>query len=120
MLQMQPEPEAQGLALSSELFITGTLNTFARHTNVEHQARIIAYDIRELGEQLMPLGMLVTLDAIYNRVIQNWKRGSERGFSAMSFYILFRYEYSANFFYKLWKRIPQVQRTCDRADAECG
>ena len=41
-------------------------NTFARHTNVDTQARIIAYDIRELGEQLMPLGMLVTLDAIYN------------------------------------------------------
>ena len=70
LLRMQPEPEAQGLALSSELFITGTLNTFARHTNVDTQARIIAYDIRELGEQLMPLGMLVTLDAIYNRVIQ--------------------------------------------------
>ena len=35
LLQMQPEPEAQGLALSSELFITGTLNTFARHTNVD-------------------------------------------------------------------------------------
>ena len=52
LLQMQPEPEAQGLALSSELFITGTLNTFARHTNVDTQARIIAYDIRELGEQL--------------------------------------------------------------------
>lgn len=31
------------------------------------RARIIDYDIRELGEQLMPLGMLVTLDAIYNR-----------------------------------------------------
>ena len=75
MLKIQPEPEAQGLALSSELFITGTLNTFARHTNVDTQARIIAYDIRELGEQLMPLGMLVTLDAIYNRVIQNWKKG---------------------------------------------
>ena len=53
LLQMQPEPEAQGLALSSELFITGTLNTFARHTNVDTQARIIAYDIRELGEQLI-------------------------------------------------------------------
>ena len=57
------------------MFITGTLNTFARHTNVDTQARIIAYDIRELGEQLMPLGMLVTLDAIYNRVIRNWKIG---------------------------------------------
>ncbi len=29
------------------------------------------------GEQLMPLGMLVTLDAIYNRVIQNWKKGAQ-------------------------------------------
>ena len=102
---MQPEPEAQGLALSSELFITGTLNTFARHTNVDTQARIIAYDIRELGEQLMPLGMLVTLDAIYNRVIQNWKKGRRTWIFCDEFYILFRYEYSANFFYKLWKRI---------------
>ena len=31
--------------------------------------------IRELGEQLMPIGMLVALDAIFNRVIQNWKKG---------------------------------------------
>ena len=105
LLQMQPEPEAQGLALASELFITGTLNTFARHTNVDTQARIIAYDIRELGEQLMPLGMLVTLDAIYNRVIRNWKSGKTTWIFCDEFYVLFRYEYSANFFYKLWKRI---------------
>ena len=78
--------EAQGLALSSELFITGTLNTFARHTNVDTQARIIAYDIRELGEQLMPLGMLVTLDAIYNRVIQNWKKGRRTWIFCDEFY----------------------------------
>ena len=25
----------------------------------------------------MPLGMLVTLDAIFNRVIQNWKTGQD-------------------------------------------
>ena len=105
LLKMQPEPEAQGLALASELFITGTLNTFAKYTNVDTQARIIDYDIRELGEQLMPLGMLVTLDAIYNRVIQNQKHGKRTWIVADEFYILFRYEYSANFFYKLWKRI---------------
>ena len=93
------------MALASELFITGTLNTFAKYTNVDTQARIIDYDIRELGEQLMPLGMLVTLDAIYNRVIQNQKRGKRTWIVADEFYILFRYEYSANFFYKLWKRI---------------
>ena len=38
-LLSQPEPEARGLALSSELFITGSLNTFAQHTNVNTKAR---------------------------------------------------------------------------------
>ena len=105
ILLEQPEPEARGLALSAELFITGSLNTFAQPTNVDTKARIISYDIRELGEQLMPLGMLVTLDAIFNRVIQNWKRGKTTWVFADEFYLLFRYQYSAEFFYKLWKRI---------------
>lgn len=66
---------------------------------------IIDYDIRELGEQLMPLGMLVTLDSIFNRVIQNWKKGKTTWIFADEFYLLFRYEYSADFFYRLYKRI---------------
>ena len=104
-LLKQPEPEAGELALSAELFITGSLNTFAHQTNVDTKARIISYDIRELGEQLMPIGMLVTLDAIFNRVIQNWKKGKTTWVFADEFYLLFRYEYSAEFFYRLWKRI---------------
>lgn len=104
-LMLQPEEEARGLALSSELFINGSLNTFAQPTNVNTKSRIIAYDIRELGEQLMPLGMLVTLDSIFNRVIQNWKRGRTTWIFADEFYLLFRYQYSADFFYRLYKRI---------------
>lgn len=104
-LMLQPEEEARGLALSSELFINGSLNTFAQPTNVNTKSRIIAYDIRELGEQLMPLGMLVTLDSIFNRVIQNWKMGKTTWIFADEFYLLFRYQYSADFFYRLYKRI---------------
>ena len=104
-LMLQPEEEARGLALSSELFINGSLNTFAQHTNVNTKSRIIDYDIRELGEQLMPLGMLVTLDAIFGRVIQNWKKGRTTWIFADEFYLLFRYQYSADFFYRLYKRI---------------
>lgn len=104
-LMLQPEEEARGLALSSELFINGSLNTFAQPTNVNTKSRIIAYDIRELGEQLMPLGMLVTLDSIFNRVIQNWKKGKTTWIFADEFYLLFRYQYSADFFYRLYKRI---------------
>ena len=104
-LMLQPEEEARGLALSSELFINGSLNTFAQKTNVNTKSRIIDYDIRELGEQLMPLGMLVTLDSIFNRVIQNWRQGKTTWIFADEFYLLFRYKYSADFFYRLYKRI---------------
>lgn len=104
-LMLQPEEEARGLALSSELFINGSLNTFAQKTNVNTKSRIIDYDIRELGEQLMPLGMLVTLDSIFNRVIQNWRKGKTTWIFADEFYLLFRYQYSADFFYRLYKRI---------------
>ena len=119
-LLKQPEPEARGLALSSELFITGSLNTFAQRTNVDTKARIIAYDIRELGEQLMPIGMLVTLDAIFNRVIQNWKKGKTTWVIADEFYLLFRYQYSAEFFLQAVEADPQVQRPGDRVNTERG
>ena len=79
------------------------LSRFPLHVNKKN--RIMDYDIRELGEQLMPLGMLVTLDSIFNRVIQNWKGGKTTWIFADEFYLLFRYEYSANFFYRLYKRI---------------
>ena len=104
-LLQQDEKEAHHVATALEIYVKGSLNLFNHRTNVNVNNRIVCYDIRELGEQLMPLGMLVTLDAIYNRVIQNWKKGRRTWIFCDEFYILFRYEYSANFFYKLWKRI---------------
>lgn len=104
-LMLQPEEEAKNLALASELYTSGTLNTFAQQTNVNTKNRITAYDIRELGEQLLPTGMLITLDNIFNRVIQNWKKGKTTWIFVDEFYLLFRYQYSADFFYRLYKRI---------------
>ena len=108
-LLKQPEPEARGLALSSELFITGSLNTFAKPTNVDTNARILCYDIRDLGKQLLPVGMLVVLDSIFNRIIRN--RGLKRNtwIYIDEIYLLFQHEYSANFLFTLWKRMRKYQ-----------
>lgn len=97
--------EAHDLALASELYTTGSLNIFAHQTNVDTGARILCYDIRELDEQLRPVGMVVTLDAIFNRVIRNWRQGKRTWILADEFYILFRYSFSAEFFYRLFKRM---------------
>ena len=70
-LLRQPEKEAQDVALAIELFTDGSLNTFAKPTNVDTNARILCYDIRDLGKQLLPVGMLVVLDSIFNRIIRN-------------------------------------------------
>lgn len=37
--------------------------------------RLICYDILDLGKQLMPIGMLVVLDSILNRITQNRAKG---------------------------------------------
>lgn len=55
VLLEQPEIEAKEIALALELFTKGSLNTFAKQTNVEVDNRILCYDIIDLGEQLMPL-----------------------------------------------------------------
>ena len=71
----QPEPEARDVALALELFTEGSLNTFAKYTNVDTNSRILCYDIRDLGKQLLPVGMLVVLDSVFNRIIRNRKLG---------------------------------------------
>lgn len=39
--------------------------------------RLICYDILDLGKQLMPIGMLVVLDSILNRITQNRAKGKQ-------------------------------------------
>lgn len=104
VLKAQPEPEAQSVALSMELFINGTLNTFAKETNVDTQNRLLCYDIHDLGKTLMPIGMLVVLDSILNRITANRENGRKTYVFLDEIYLLFRHAYAANFLFTLWKR----------------
>jgi len=111
-LLRQPEPEAKQLALELEIFTKGTLNTFAKQTNVDTDNNLICYDIHELGEQLRPVGMLVILDSILNRITRNRKQGRQTFVFLDEVYLLFMHEYSAQFLYKLWKRVRKYGGFC--------
>lgn len=104
-LLSQDEPEAHDVALAIELFTNGSLNTFAQPTNVNPNSRILCYDIRDLGKQLLPIGMLVVLDSIFNRVILNKQKHRSTWIIIDEIYLLFQHEYSANFLFTLWKRV---------------
>ena len=58
-LHAQDEKEAQCIATALEIYVTGSLNVFNHHTNVDVNSRIVCYDIKELGKQLKKIGMLV-------------------------------------------------------------
>lgn len=111
-LLKQSEPEAQDIALAIELFTSGSLNTFAKPTNVNVHNRLICYDILDLGKQLLPIGMLVVLDSILNRITQNRVKGKNTFIIIDEIYLLFQHEYSANFLFTLWKRVRKYGAFC--------
>lgn len=103
-LLKQPEPEAKDVALAIELFTDGSLDTFAKPTNVNTESSLICYDIRDLGKALKTVGMLVVLDSIYNRIVRNKKKGRPTHVFIDEIYLLFANEYSSNFLFEQWKR----------------
>ena len=111
-LLKQSEPEAKEIALAIELFTDGSLNTFAKNTNVDTDNRLICYDILDLGKQLLPIGMLVVLDSILNRITKNRASGRNTFIFIDEIYLLFQHEYSANFLFTLWKRVRKYGAYC--------
>jgi len=100
----QEEPEAQDLALVSELFTNGSLDAFAHESNVDVNNRIMVYDILDLGKQLKTMGLLVITDAMLNRVTENWKQGKRTHIFLDEFHVVFENEYSGAFFNSAWRR----------------
>ena len=103
-LLRQPEDEAQDLALSLEIFTTGSLDAFAHQSDVNTNNRIVAYDILELGEQMKSIGLLIMLDNIFNRVMANRRRGKYTRVYVDEAHLYFKNPYSAEFLLKCWKR----------------
>ena len=103
-LLAQPEPEARQIALSLELYTTGSLDIFGKQSNVDLDKRIVVFDIHGLGAQLKPAGLLVITDTMLNRVTLNWKRGKRTHVFIDEFHVVFENEFSAAFFNSAWRQ----------------
>lgn len=93
------------IAQSIALFTTGTLNIFAQPTNIDSKNSLTCYCIRDLGAKLKTAAMFVVLDQIWNRVVRNYIAGRTTYIYVDEIYLMFMQEHTAEFFYKLWKRI---------------
>lgn len=100
----QPEEKAKEIALSLELYTTGSLDIFGRDSTVDLNKPYVVFDIHGLGEQLKPAGSLVITDTILNRVTLNWKRGKRTHVFIDEFHVMFENEQSGIFFNSAWRQ----------------
>ena len=100
----QSDEEAQKLAKTIELFTKGSLNIFAKRSNVDINSRLVCYDIRDLGTQLKPLAMLVVLDSIFNRMAANKEKKRKTAVFIDEIYLMFQEESTEQYLMTLWKR----------------
>lgn len=86
------------------LYVHGSMNVFSNTSNVNINKRIVVYNIKELGENLRTLGMMIVLENLWDRVAKNRTKGIGTRIYIDEMYLLFKSEHSANFFYELYKR----------------
>ena len=103
-LLAQEEKEARRVATALEIYVSGSLNVFNHHTNVDIQNRLVCYDIKELGNQLKKLGMLIVQDQVWGRVTANRSAGKATRYYADEFHLLLKEEQTASYSVEIWKR----------------
>ena len=96
--------KAERIANSLVLYVHGSQNYFNHRTNVDSKNRILCFDIRDLGNQLKELGMLVVQDAVWNRVSQNRERKVATRYYCDEFHLLLKEKQTAIYSVEMWKR----------------
>ena len=103
MLRNQEEAVGRKLATEMEIYVTGSLNVFNNHSNVDLNKQLLCFDIKELGTQLKKIGMLVIQDQVWNKVSLN--RGSRATrYYIDEFHLLLKEEQTAQYSVEIWKR----------------
>lgn len=103
-LMRQPNDNAQYIAISLERFVKGSLDIFSHHTNVSIDNRFTVYNIRDIGPGLKELGLQICLDNIWNKMIENHKKGKRTWFYIDEFYLMMQKPTSASYIAEIWKR----------------
>ena len=86
------------------IYVTGSLNIFNHRTNVDINSRIVCYDIKELGNQLKKLGMLVVQDQVWGRVAANREKHKSTRLYVDEFHLLLKEPQTAAYSVEIWKR----------------
>lgn len=86
------------------LYVEGSMNTFSYPSNVKTGKRVVVYDLKDLGKSLKALGMMIVMENLWDRIVQNRQIGRRTYIYMDEIYLLFSNEETANFLFELYKR----------------
>ena len=112
ILKDQPDKEVHDIVLALEVFITGSMNIFNHQNNVDIDNRIQVYGLRDIGDDLESVGMLITLSYIRQKIIKNASEGRFTWLYIDEFHTLMDKKYSRKYFISLYKKVRKLGGLC--------
>lgn len=112
LLDLQRELDKEGeksamaheIAEGIEYYTKGSMDIFAHETNVDITNRFVVFNVRDLGDQLRQIALIIVFDFIWNRMVQNKNLGVRTYAYCDEIHVMFQSYYAANFLKQLYKR----------------
>lgn len=103
---MEGEMNRIGLDLSIALsrYVTGSLSYFNHRSNIDINARLVCFNLKDMDANQRDLTMLIIQDTIWNRVTQNRAKGKWTWVDIDEFHLLLRSPITASYSVEIWKR----------------
>lgn len=95
---------ALDIALGLEFYVKGQMKIFNHRTNVDLRNRLVNFDIKEIGEGLRPIGMLIVQELVWQKVKQNKELGKFTWYYVDEYHLLLRHEQTAKYSVEIYKR----------------
>ena len=96
--------DAHYVAEGVEYFTRGSMDVFSHKTNVDVNNRFVVFNVRDLGEQLRQIALIIVFDFIWNRMVENKNRGVRTYCYCDEIHVMFKSYYSADYLKQLYKR----------------
>ena len=112
ILVEQPEREARDIALRYERFVKGALSFFNRQSNVTFKNRVTNVDLHDLSSNMRVFGMLTALEAVRNRMYENFERGVTTWLYIDEVQNLFGHPAIIEYFSKFWAEGRKFNLIC--------
>lgn len=85
-------------------YTRGSMNVFSHHTNVHIENRLVVFNVRDLGQALRQIGLIIVFDFVWNRMVENKNKKIRTYCYCDEIHTMFKSYYSADYLNQLYKR----------------